>query len=104
MLPKLVRDNIPDMIKKSGKPYSSYEASLKKLDYFLIEKMKEELLEFKDSPCLEEAADMYEVFLAILNHWNFDLKLVKEIAEAKKSINGSFNKGIILEKVGVKIN
>ena len=98
-LPKLVRNNIPDTIDNSGKCSITYKAASKDLNYFLIEKMKEELKEFQATPCLEEAADMYEVFLTILDHWSLDLDLVKSVAEIKRNINGSFKEGIILENI-----
>ena len=98
-LPKLVRDKIPEIISQSGKDCLTYTASSNELNYFLIEKMKEELAEFKETPCLDEAADVYEVFLVMLQHWKMDLNLVKATAETKRQIKGSFNEGIILEKV-----
>ncbi len=99
MLPKLVRDNIPEIIKKSGKQISLREAKDRELEIFLIRKMVEEVSEFEDTPNLEEAADIYEVFLAFLDNWNLDFSEVKEAARLKRSKRGSFQKGLILEEI-----
>ena len=61
--------------------------------------MQEEVLEFKESPCLEEAADIYEVFLAVLKNWKLDLDHVKNVASSKKHLNGAFEKKLVLEKI-----
>ena len=99
MLPKLVRDNIPEIIKNSGKQASLRTVKDKELEIFLIRKMVEEVSEFEDTPTLEEAADIYEVFLAFLDNWNLEFSEVKEAARIKRNKRGSFQKGLILEEV-----
>ena len=99
MFPKLVRDNIPEMIKESGKKSKFRLSEKRELDYFITKKMIEELEEFVETPSLEEAADMYEVFLAMLKNWNLNLVDVKTAASIKRNCNGSFEKGIILEQI-----
>lgn len=99
MLPKLVRDKIPRIINSSGKNPVHRVASSKELNGLLIRKLEEEVSEFESSPCLEEAADIYEVFLAVLKNWKMDIKNVQMVAGIKKKSRGAFEKGIILEKV-----
>ena len=99
ILPKLVRDKIPKIIEDSGKTADKYTATGKDLDRFLIRKIVEEVSEFEETPCLEEAADVYEVFLAILDNWKLDLSDVKNTAQIKKELRGAFQKGIILKQV-----
>jgi predicted house-cleaning noncanonical NTP pyrophosphatase (MazG superfamily) len=99
VLPKLIRDRIPEIIKESGKNPKYRKAPPSELNYLLIEKMKEELYEFKETPCLDEAADMYEVFLAILENWKLKLSDVKNVANIKKDIRGSFKQGIVLDEI-----
>ena len=83
MLPKLVRNKIPQIIVENGKNCS----------YRLAE-------EFLENPCLEEAADIYEVFLAMLNNWNLDFSSVVNHAYYKREERGSFNSRVILEDLG----
>ena len=99
ILPKLVRDRIPEIIEKSGKTSSIRFVHGKEIDTFLIRKMVEEVSEFEDEPSTEEAADIYEVFLALLDNWNIDIEDVKKVAKNKKADRGAFEKGIVLEKV-----
>jgi len=98
-LPKLVRDKIPEIIKESGHEPQMHRAMPKEFSNLLIEKMKEELAEFEENPCLDEAADIYEVFLAILDNWGMSRDLLEMVAKSKRDIRGAFKKGIVLEKV-----
>ena len=100
ILPKLVRNKIPEIIEKSGQPFSVRLAKESELNSFLIRKMVEEVSEFEEKPSVEEAADIYEVFLAILENWHIKIDDVQKEAFSKKSIRGSFSEGIILERVG----
>ena len=97
--PKLVRDNIPEIINLSGKrcKYSIIEDE--QYSSSLIEKMSEELGEFAESPCLEEAADMYEVFLAMLDNWKLNKDDVDLVAKIKRNSRGGFSKRVFLESI-----
>ena len=61
---KLVRDKIPQIIEESGRSCEYHVASHDEYKTRLYEKMREELDEFIEAPCEEEAADMYEVLQA----------------------------------------
>lgn len=96
---KLVRDNIPDIIKNQGEtPYVSvlddkrYNAQLRK-------KLKEEVREYLISEEIEELADIIEVVEAIANHKGSSLEKVLEIKEKKAVKNGKFEKRLFLKKV-----
>lgn len=96
---KLVRDNIPEIIKGNGQtPYISvldneqYNAELKK-------KLCEETQEFLDSEEIEELADIIEVVEALANVKGSSLENVLEIKEQKAAKNGKFKKRLFLEKV-----
>jgi predicted house-cleaning noncanonical NTP pyrophosphatase (MazG superfamily) len=98
-LPKLIRDKIPGIIRDSGRELQAHVADSAEFDILLIEKMREELSEFSEAPCLDEAADIYEVFLALLKNWKMSLVDVKRVAEIKRELRGSFSAGIVLDKV-----
>lgn len=96
---KLVRDNIPEIIKKQGEtPYTSildderYNAELRK-------KLNEEVREYLLSEEIEELADIIEVIEALANHKGKSLEKVLEIKENKAKKNGKFEKRIFLQKV-----
>ncbi len=99
MKPKLVRDKICDIIKASGKTPISHVAVPEEYNSALLDKMIEELEEFRENPCLEEAADMYEVWLAILYRWSMAPKDVVSCANKKRKERGGFFEGHILSGV-----
>ncbi len=98
-LPKLVRDNIPGIIMATGRHCRSHIAAAPEFEQRLKEKMYEETEELYESPSLSEAADVYEVFLAMLKQFKLKLSDVITISEQKNSINGGFFQGVILDEV-----
>ena len=97
---KLVRDYIPDIIKKDGKTCVSRGCvDLQEFSDRLRDKMIEETDEFLEEPSYEEAAAMYEVLRAYANLYNLDMKTVHNTADAKRAERGGFDDGIVLVKV-----
>jgi len=96
---KLVRDKIPVIIKEDGKECKYHIANYDEYKTRLYEKMREELDEFIDTPCEEEAADMYEVLRAICLLHTFPMEVVENVAAKKRVQRGAFNDWIILEEV-----
>ncbi len=93
---KAIRDNIPQIIKKSGKNYN-----IKELDdsEFLIElekKLAEELTEFQESKSPEELADILEVVYRISELRGISLKDLDEIRKQKVEKRGGFQKNLFL--------
>ena len=94
---KLVRDKIPSIIKLGGKePEVDVINSKKEYLLWLKVKMDEESQEFLQNPCLEEAADVYEVLLSFLHLTNLNLDDVIRTANNKRKKKGSFTKGVLL--------
>lgn len=96
---KLVRDKIPEILEQEGKHYTARMVEDEEYEKYLIKKMQEETKEFQETPCLDEAADMYEVFKKILAQWGLSISNVKLVARHKKELKGAFEYGIILEEV-----
>ena len=96
---KLVRDNIPKIIKDSGKSCKYHVADCDEYKLRLYTKMGEELAEFISTPCYEEAADMWEVFRAICELHQLDLDYIKFVALEKERKRGAFKDKIVLEEV-----
>jgi len=117
MKPKLVRNKIPQIITNAGKKCKWHYSDTylfspgSNLGKFLYDKMQEELDEFMEDPCVEEAADMFEVFSAIIETYGavhqaeeggyapFSYQDVLDCAKHKREERGSFDVGIILEEV-----
>ena len=99
---KLVRDNIPDIIKNKGEEPvirilddDEYKIELEKK---LYEEYKE-VISASGSDRLEELADMLEVIRALAKLENNDLNDIIKIADEKNIKRGAFEDRIFLEKV-----
>lgn len=96
---KLVRDKVLEIIEaKGGKPVF-HAASDQEYADKLVEKLLEELEEFKANPSEKELADVLEVIHALCEAHGFDLEKVEEEREKKKQERGGFAERLVLEKV-----
>ena len=96
---KLVRNKIPQIIADSGKQATYHVATRSEQHDWLYKKMVEEAGEFHEDPSMEEAADVYEVWMAMCEHHGLDLRSVIELAAEKRKLRGGFDGRIILEAV-----
>ena len=96
---KLVRDKIPDIIREDGRECKYHVADYNEYKAHLYEKMREELDEFINTPCYEEAADIYEVFSSICAMHDMNMVRVEVTALDKADLYGGFKNRIILEEV-----
>ena len=100
---KLVRDNIPRIIKESGSwCLCRSVTSTSEHEEWLAEKMVEEVNEFLENPSYEEAADIFEVLRAFASLHDLNIDEIMCVADDKMKTRGGFNKGIVLEEVGEK--
>ena len=99
MKSKLVRDNIPMIIREAGKTPITHIAADAEARKLTIAKVFEELTEFQEQPCLEEAADVYQSFMMMINVHDLRFDDVISAAVAKSHIKGRFDKLIILDKI-----
>lgn len=95
---KLVRDKIPEYIRKKGGTPITHVASDKEYWEKLKEKLLEEIEEFKKGENIEELADILEVFDAIVDYKGFDMSEVARIKKEKAEERGKFKDRIILDE------
>lgn len=97
---KLVRDRIPEIIEADGK--RCRVRVLDERDYRdkLVEKLREELMEYEASRDLEELADLYEVMLALLALEGEDRETLERRRRVKAEKRGGFEGRLLLETVG----
>lgn len=94
---KLVRDKIPEIIEADGST-SRIRVIEKDIEYLnaLLDKLHEETDELRQTPSLEERADVQEVLRAIDNVLGFKPEDVEKIRAEKEKKRGGFDKRIFL--------
>ncbi len=95
---KLVRDNIPEYIRKKGGTPVYHVASEDEYWEKLKEKLGEEVLEFQKDESAEELADLLEVLDAIAEYKEFERGTIEKIRQEKAGERGRFKDRIILEE------
>jgi predicted house-cleaning noncanonical NTP pyrophosphatase (MazG superfamily) len=93
---KLVRDRIPQLIEESGR--NSTSRALKKEEYFdaLIDKIVEEIEEFRNSGNEEEIADVYEALDCLVQFKEYEPMHIDYLKLIRREARGSFKDRILL--------
>lgn len=95
---KLVRDNIPEIIRAKGETPTTHIADDAEYWQKLKEKLQEEVDEFLKDESMGEIADILEVLDAMYDVKGFDKREVEEVKEKKASERGKFAQRIILDE------
>ncbi len=96
---KLVRDRIPEIIKEAGKTPITRILPEEEMETHLIQKLEEEVQEYKETRDFEELADLLEVIEALAKLRGEDLYSLERIKLDKREERGGFEEGILLETV-----
>jgi len=96
---KLIRDRIPGVIADAGKSFAIRQVTDQELMGYALKKLHEEVAEFTENPCAEEAADIMEIFHFICDRLEIRDGEVMAETTAKRITRGGFDKGLILEWV-----
>ena len=96
---KLVRDRIPEIITEAGKDFSVTQVRGDRLRDYAMKKLQEEVQEFVENPCAEEAADIMEVFHFVCNRIGIKDSEIMAQTTSKRILRGGFEMGYILEWV-----
>jgi predicted house-cleaning noncanonical NTP pyrophosphatase (MazG superfamily) len=92
---KLVRDRIPEIIEADGGTAAVRQLSDEEYEAALLDKLSEEVQELRDAtPAerLDEAADVYEVLLALVAHLGATSDDLVSAADAKREQRGGFSR------------
>ncbi|MEV4888942.1 nucleoside triphosphate pyrophosphohydrolase [Nonomuraea sp. NPDC055795] len=96
---KLVRDNIPEIIRQNGGEPVVRVLDLAEYRQALVEKLFEESAELRDASAGEvagEIADVYEVLRAIAAVDGHDWDAIEKAAAAKREERGAFRDRLYL--------
>tara|TARA_R100000664_G_scaffold24172_1_gene33941 strand:- start:1687 stop:2007 length:321 start_codon:yes stop_codon:yes gene_type:complete len=96
---KLVRDRIPEIITEAGKDFSVTQMKGDRLRDYAMRKLQEEVMEFVENPCAEEAADIVEILNFICHRAGIRQKSIDAERLSKGATRGTFEMGYILEWV-----
>jgi len=96
---KLVRDRIPEIIEEAGKSFSVVQHDPEDLRGYAMKKLQEEVMEFVENPCAEEAADILEILNFICHRMGIYQSSVEAAQTVKYVTRGGFEMGYILEWV-----
>lgn len=103
MKSKLVRDNIPQIITKSGKKAIIILADKKDIIDLLKDKLIEEAHEAKLSnnkaELVEELADVLQVVKSLCQELKFNFKSLEVKTTKKAKTKGEYQKGYILKNI-----
>lgn len=95
---KLVRDKIPAIIKKGGSTPVVRTADPDEYYRRLIDKLDEEVAEYKKETTDEELADIFEVICALAAFHGLSEKEFFGVRDKKREQRGGFEQKIILEE------
>lgn len=96
---KLVRDNIPEIIRTKG--HTPVVRVLDDNEYrdALNHKLHEEVVEYLEGNCLEELCDILEIVYSIASARGYSERDIEDARQKKNTENGTFANRIFLEKV-----
>jgi predicted house-cleaning noncanonical NTP pyrophosphatase (MazG superfamily) len=99
---KLVRDNIPKLIEESGRNYSSRILEEKEYLDALLNKIVEEVEEFRARNNEEDIADIYEALDCLVLLKEYEQMHIDYLKLIRREARGSYKDRILLEEVDDK--
>lgn len=93
---KLVRDNIPQLIKESGRNCTSRILDEKEYYDALLDKIVEEIEEYRISGNEEELADVYEVLDCLVQLKEYEPMHLDYLQLIRREKRGSFKDRVLL--------
>jgi len=97
--PKLVRDKVPELIKKEKKNPITRTAKDDEYLALLKKKLEEEVREFLEVGCQEELADIIEVLNTISEYKEWPKEEIEALRKKKVKHKGNYSKRVVLERV-----
>lgn len=96
---KLTRDDIPRIIEESGRKQTSRILNEKEYEEALINKIIEEIEEYRINNKEEEIADIYEILECLIELKEYEPMHIDYLQLIKREARGSYKKRILLQEV-----
>jgi predicted house-cleaning noncanonical NTP pyrophosphatase (MazG superfamily) len=94
---KLVRDKLPELLKAQGIKANFHKADSEEYETELLEKLREEVIEFKNARSMDELADLLETVDAVIHHFGWTQADIQTTKEQLKTEKGGYQERLILE-------
>lgn len=95
---KLVRDNLPKILEGQGLKVKTHEADSEEYEIELLEKLREEAIEFKNAKSVDELVDLLETLDAIKKFYDWHDTEIDIVRTQKFAEKGGYSKRLILEQ------
>jgi predicted house-cleaning noncanonical NTP pyrophosphatase (MazG superfamily) len=99
---KVVRDNIPNIIRNNGETPTIRILTEEDFGVELNKKLMEEIAEYNESYDVMELVDVVEVIYGILKTKNISIRKFEKLRKVKYKAKGGFEKATYLESVHTK--
>ncbi|GAB3417495.1 hypothetical protein GCM10027435_16400 [Haloparvum alkalitolerans] len=96
---KLVRDDIPRIVREDGDVPETHVADDAEHERRLREKLVEEAAEFRESGNPAELGDVLDVLDAVLANADYDRERIENLRAEKSAARGGFEDRIVLDQV-----
>jgi predicted house-cleaning noncanonical NTP pyrophosphatase (MazG superfamily) len=98
ILQKLVRDKLPELLKAQGITAHFHKADHDEYEIELLEKLREEVIEFKNAKSMDELADLLETVDAVIHHFGWSQADIQSTKDQLKAEKGGYQERLILER------
>jgi predicted house-cleaning noncanonical NTP pyrophosphatase (MazG superfamily) len=96
-LHKLVGDKVPELLKAKGVNAKFHEATSEEYETELLDKLREEVLEFKNAKSIEQLADLQITVDAVVSLMGWEDSTVSQVKAQRLQEKGGYGKRLILE-------
>jgi predicted house-cleaning noncanonical NTP pyrophosphatase (MazG superfamily) len=95
---KLIRDKVPDILEAEGVKATYHKADHDEFEIELLEKLREEVIEFKNAKSIDELVDLLETLDTVIAFYEWKQEDIITLKNEKRAEKGGYSKQLILDK------
>ncbi|MFD1512569.1 nucleoside triphosphate pyrophosphohydrolase [Halomarina rubra] len=96
---KLVRDDVPDVVEANGQRPVVHTVDGEEYHDRLVDKLDEEVAEYREDRSVDELADVLEVVFALAEIHGVGKQQLADRRAQKAEERGGFDEGVVLDRV-----